>query len=181
MDRIVFAVLLLMAAIATAGPRLALAEDAIRIGYVDVRKVLYESDSGKRHKVEMERLIKQRQDQLSKEEQKLRELQQAYEKNKLTLTEAQKKEKQKEFQDALQAFQQHRNEARQELNKKDSDFTRQALVEIRAIVHALAREEKLALVFEKNELNGMLVLYAQDGPDLTDKVLARFNASSGKK
>lgn len=157
------------------------AEDAIRIGYVDVRKVLYESESGKRHKAEMERLIKSHQDQLSKEEQKLRELQQAYEKNKLTLTEAQKKEKQKEFQDKFQAFQQHRSEAQQELSKKDNEFTRQALADIRAIVQALAREEKLALVFEKNELNGMLVLYAQDGPDLTDKVLARFNAKSGKK
>lgn len=179
MNRIVFAVLLVMAAV-TAGLRPAPAEEVARIGYVDVRKVLNESDSGKRHKAEMERLIKQRQEQLGKEEQKLRELQQAYEKNKLTLTDAQKREKQKEFQDKLEAFRQHRSEAQQELNKKDNDFTRQAIADIRTIVRALAREEKLMLVFEKNELNGILVLYAQDGPDLTDKVLARFNARSGK-
>ncbi len=180
MTRIVFAVLWMIGAV-TAGPRPSSAEDAVRIGYVDVRKVLNESESGKRHKAEMEKLLKERQDQLGKEEQQLRELQQAYEKNKLTLSDAQKKQKQKEFQEKFRVFHKHRSEAQRELNQKDNDFTRHAIAEVRAIVRTLAREEKLALVFEKNELEGMLVLYAQDGPDLTDKVLARFNASSGKQ
>ncbi len=173
-------ILLGLLAVGAAGIPPAFAEDAVRIGYVDLRRVLHESDLGKRHKAEMETLIKQRQGELEKEEETLRAMQQEYEKNRLTLTEAQKKEKQRAFQEKFEAFQQHRNQAQQELSRKDNEFTRQAIAKIRQIVRALAREEKLALVFEKNELDGLLVLYAQDGPDLTDKVLAAFNAA-GKK
>jgi outer membrane protein len=173
--------LLILLAVVTLKPALAAAE-AVRIGYVDLRRVLSESELGKRHKAEMEKLLKQRQAELEKEEQVLRDMQQDYDKNRYTLSESQIKERQKSFQEKFEAFQKHRQEAQQELQRKDSEFTRQALTNIRQIVRSLAQEEKLALVFEKSELGGgLFVLYAQDGPDLTDKVLARFNATAKKQ
>jgi len=154
----------------------ALAADGPRLGYVDVRKVLSESKAGKSSKAVLEKLIKQKQAVLEKEEKQLKDMQQSYEKEQLTLTEAQKKEKQKAFQEKLQAFQKLRAESQNEVRKKDTEFTNKAMNDIQAIIRELAEQEKLLMVFEKNQVP----LYAQDGPDLTDKVLKKYDAKYGK-
>jgi len=153
------------------------AAEGVRIGYVDMRKVMLESKAGTQKKAEIEKLIKQRQDKLAKEEQKLKDLEQVFEKDKLVLTDAQKKEKQKEFETKVQAFQKMASEAQREIGEKDNEFARKAVDDIKGIVRDLATEEKLTLVFEKNQ---QPVLYAEDGPDLTDKVLQRYDAKFGK-
>lgn len=172
MKRAVWLVLL-GAWIAAAGA--AYAED-VRIGYVDLRKVITESKAGQRVKGEIEKTVKARRESLSRDEQKLKEMQQAYEKDKLLLSDSQKQAKQKEFDEKLRAFQQARAQAQREIEQKEREFTRKALPQIREIVRVMAKEQKLTLVFEKNE---MPVLYAADGPDLTSAVIKRFDAKGG--
>lgn len=152
----------------------AFAADSIVIGYVDMRKVLAESKGGQRVKAELEKTVKQRQEALAKEESQLKALEQAFEKDKPLLSESQRQEKQKEFQQRLQAYQRSAGEAQREISQKEADYTKKAVPEIRAIIRDVAREEKLTLVFEKHEIPA---LYAVDGPDLTEKVLARYNKS----
>jgi outer membrane protein len=154
----------------------AVAADPARIGYVDLRKVLLESKAGKANKAEMEKLIKQKQDQLRGEEQKLKTLQQNFEKEQLLLTDQQKKDRQKEFQEKVQAFQKLQAGAEQEVRRKDGEFTQKAVDAIRAIVADLAREKKLMLVFEITAQP----VYAEPGPDLTADVLRKYDAKGGK-
>lgn len=151
----------------------AYAED-IRIGYVDIRKVMTESKSGSKVRAEIEKTIKTRRESLAQEEKKLKDLQEAFEKDKLLLSESQRVTKQKEFQERVRAFQQARADAQHEIEQKEREFTSKALPKIRDIIRDLAKEQKLTLVFEKNEAP---VLYAVDGPDLTDKVMQRFDAA----
>jgi len=151
--------------------------DKARFGYVNVRKVFAESKAGKHYKVELDKLTKQKKDQLAREEQKLKDMQAAYEKEQLTLTEAQKKERQRDFQQKAEAYQKLTQEAQREVNQKDAEYTQKAMAEIGGIVGEIARQEKLMLVFEKNQ---MPVLYAEDGPDLTDTVIKKYDAKAGK-
>lgn len=144
------------------------------IGYVDMRKVLTENKTGQRVKADLEKEVKTRKDALAKEEEKLKALQQAYEKDKLLLSESQRQEKQKDFQQKFETYQKQAAQAQRELSQKEAEYTKKAVPEIRAIIRELAKEEKLTLVFEKNDVPA---LYAADGPDLTDKVLARYNKS----
>lgn len=146
--------------------------EAVGIGYVDMRKVLTENKTGQRVKADIEKAAKARQDALAKEEQKLKGLQQAYEKDKLLLSEAQRKEKQKDFQKKLEAYQTQAAQAQRELSQQEAEYTKKAVPEIRAIIRELAQEQKLSLVFEKNQVPA---LYSADGPDLTETVLARYN------
>lgn len=148
----------------------------VRIGYVDMRRVLTESKAGQQVKGEIEKTVKQRQEALAREEQKLKELQQAYEKEKLILSEAQRQEKQKEFEQRLNAYRQATAEAQREIQQKEQAYTKKALPEVRTIISDIAKAEKLTLVFEKHE---MPVLYAADGPDLTEKVIKRLDAKPG--
>ena len=64
---------------------------AERIGYVDMARVMSESAAGKRARAEIEGMVKLKQEQISRESQKLKTLQQSLEKEQpLTLTAAQK-------------------------------------------------------------------------------------------
>ncbi len=146
--------------------------EAVGIGYVDMRKVLTENKAGQRVKADIEKAAKARQDALAKEEQKLKGLQEAYEKDKLLLSEAQRKEKQKDFQKKFEAYKKQAAQAQHDLSQKETEYTKKAVPEIRAIIRELALEQKLSLVFEKNQVPA---LYSADGPDLTEAVLSRYN------
>ncbi|HEX9625702.1 MAG TPA: OmpH family outer membrane protein [Acidiferrobacterales bacterium] len=154
------------------------AAEKLRIGYVDLRQVVVESKGGQQHKAEMEKAVKAKQEQISKEEEKLKALKEKFDKDQLAMSESQKQARQQELQEKFQALQKLANDAQGELRKKDMDYTNKSLGEVREIIGALAKEEDLALVFEKSELS---VLYAEDGLDLTPKVLQKLDAKSARK
>lgn len=151
------------------------ADDA-RIGYVDLRKVLAESKAGQHAADEIQQLVKQREAALKKKDEEFKDLKQKYEKNKLVLSASQRQSKENELQEKFAAFQQARADARREVEQKQRDYTDKALPRIRAIIRDLAREEKLTLVLDMNQ---MPVLYASGTPDLTNKVIQRFDAKGG--
>jgi outer membrane protein len=155
-----------------------LAADSLKMGYVDMRAVLTESKSGKAHRAELENYIKDKQAALRKEEDKLNAMKQSLEKEQLTLSDKQKQDKQHDFQAKVQAFQKMAGEADQELRKKDADYTNKAVADIRKIIADLAKAEKINIVLAKTD---MTVLYADDGMDLTQKVIDKFDAQSAKK
>lgn len=145
----------------------------IKIAYVDVRQVLVESNAGKQFQSTTEKAGREKQNLFAAEEKKLQSLKAAYEKDQLTLSEAQKRSKQRELQDKYQALQNSVNDTQKEFRQRETEFTSRALKDIRAAITEVAKEEKVTLVLEKTEMS---VLYAEDGLDLTAKVLQKFNA-----
>lgn len=155
-----------------------LAADGVKIGYVDMRAVVLESKSGQQHKLEMEKFVKDKQAVLKKEEDKLKSLQQSLEKEMLTLSEAQKQDKQRGFQEKVQAFQKSAQDAERDLRQKDTEYTNKSLEEIRKVITEVAKEEKVGLVLGKTEMS---VLYAEDGMDLTPKVIQKYDSRPAAK
>lgn len=147
-----------------------------RIGYVDVRAVLAESNTGKQHRATLEKYIKDKQAAIKKEEEKLDGLKKAFEKDALTLSDSQRQQRQQEFQQKVQALQKMAQEAERELQQKDRDYTGKSLETVRAIVAEVAKEEGIQLVISRGE-----VLYGEDGMDLTARVSQRFDSRAGKK
>ncbi len=160
------------------GSTMAGAADKPAIAYVDVRAVLVESKAGKQHKAEMDKFVLNKQAALKKEEDKLKSLQQTLEKEMLTLTESQKQDKQRGFQEKVQALQKMAQDAERELRQKDSEYTNKSVEEIRKIIIETAKEEKLGLVLGKTEMS---VLYAEDGMDLTPKVIQKYDSLPAAK
>ena len=148
------------------------------IGYVDVRTVLLESKAGKQHKAEIEKIVKDKQATFKKEEEKLKTLQQNLEKEMLTLSDAQKQEKQRGFQEKVQTLQKNAQEVERDLRQKDSEYSNKAIEEMRKVIAEVAKEEKLSLVFGKSEMS---VLYSEEGMDITNKVIQKLDSRAGKK
>ncbi len=153
----------------------AAAADKPAIGYVNLRTVLVESKVGKRNKAELDKLIKQKESAISDAQEKLKAMQESFRKEQLLMTDDQKKAKQNEFQEKAQAYQEMVNEAKQTVNKKDNEYANKSLAEIKPIIAEIAKEMKISIVFDANELS---VLYADKGMDLTQKVIERYDAKS---
>ncbi|GAB4507507.1 MAG: hypothetical protein Tsb0026_03250 [Sulfuricaulis sp.] len=153
----------------------AVAADKPAIAYVDVRKILMESKIGKKNKTEFEKMIKEKESALGKEEEKLKAMQEAFQKDQLMMTDEQKKAKQKTFQEKADAFQKMVRDAKQEVGKKENEYTSRALTELRAIIADLAKEMKLSLVLEVSESG---LLYAEESMNLTSKVMEKYDTKT---
>jgi outer membrane protein len=153
----------------------AMAADQPAIGYVDVRKVIQESKVGKKNKAEFEKLIKDKESVLAKEEEKLKAMQEAFQKDQLLMTDEQKKAKLKEYQGKGEAYQKSVREARQMIDKKNNEFTNKLISDVRVIIADIAKEMKLSLVLEMSESG---LLYAEEGMDLTSKVIEKYDAKA---
>lgn len=149
-----------------------------KIGYLDLRQLITESNAGKAHRAALEKIAKEKQTGFEGEQKKLEEMKSKLDKDALTLTDAQKTERQKEFQQKVQTLQKSAGEAQQELVKKDQDFTRKAFEDVRAVVAEVAKADHLNIVLEKGEAN---VLYGDPTLDITQKVMEKFNARTAKK
>jgi outer membrane protein len=153
----------------------ALAADMPAIGYVNLHTVLLQSKVGKRNKAELDKLIKQKELAISQAQDKLKAMQEAFQKNQLVMTDDQKKAKQKEFQEKAQAYQDMVVQAKQAVNEKDNEYASKSLAGIKPVIAEIAKEKKISIVFDANELS---VLYADKGMDLTQQVIQRYDAES---
>lgn len=151
------------------------AGEKLALGYVNLRTVIVESKTGKQNRAQLEKLVKEKQIVLAKEEKALQALDQAFQKDQLLLTDVQKQEKQKEFQAKGEAYQKMMAEAKQSVSQKDEELTTQAVKAIKVIAADLAKERKLNLVLEVSDTT---VLYADEDMDLTKQVLDRYDAKS---
>jgi outer membrane protein len=154
---------------------MATAADKLAIGYVNLHTAVLESKVGKRNTAEIEKLIKEKESFLSGEKSKLQAIDQAFQKDQLLMTDSQKQAKQKEFQDKIETYQKMVATAKQSIDKKQNEFASKSIGEIKTIIAALAKEMKLSIVFDVNELS---VLYAEEGMDLTKKVIEKYDAKS---
>jgi len=145
------------------------------VGYVNLHKVLLESKVGKRNKAELDKLIKEKESMISGEEAKLQAMQQAFQKEQLLMTDVQKQEKQKAFQEKAEAYQKMVGEAKQAVSKKDNEFASKSVADIKVVVADIAKEMKLHLVLDASAGS---VLYAEEGMDLTQKVIEKYDAKA---
>ncbi len=163
-----------LAGLALSGP---VAADLV-IGFVDPRPVLAaasETKANKQHTEAMEKFVKEKQAALKKEDDSLRALGQSLEKEMALLSDAQKDQKQKDFQQKLVTLRNKAKDAEQEAMKKDAEFKQALESEIRRIVDEVAREQKVNLVLNRAE-----VFYTDTGVDLTEKVVKKLQVSMQK-
>jgi len=158
-----------------AGTLPTMAADKGAVAYVNMQRVVSDSKGGQRIRAEMEKFAKDKQATLQKEQEKLKGLQQEFQKNQLLLTDQQKQQKQQEFQAKIQAYQKMEADARQALAKREGELGNKAVADIRAIVKDLAKEQNYSLVLFLPEQN---VLPVDESVDLTAKVLERYNAKT---
>jgi len=144
----------------------------LKVAYVDGQAVLNDSAAGKQERAKIEKFFKKKKAALEKDENKLKSMQKKFEKDKLTMSKSQSEKWQIDFRDKVQGFQKKSAEAQREVQQKEREYSRKAAAEIQKIVDAVAKEQKVNLVLEKNRSG---LLFADASMDITPEVIKRFD------
>lgn len=146
------------------------------IAYIDLQKVMVESNKGK----EAKQTLTQEADRLKKtldgKQDELQKMKDAIEKQGTTITPEARTEKEKQYQNKLKDYQRLANDYQTELQQKDMELTQKMLKELEAVIKSLGEKEKYTLIVEKSQ-----VLYAAPAIDITAKVINSFNEATKKK
>jgi outer membrane protein len=148
------------------------------IVYVDLQRVMLESEKGKEAKKaltsEAERLKKN----LDGKQEELQKMKDTIEKQGATITPDARAEKEKQYQIKLKDYQRLYNDYQGELQQKDMEFTQKIVKDLEEIIKNMGEKEKYMLILEKNQAG---ILYGAPAVDITNKVINLYNEAAKKK
>jgi outer membrane protein len=151
---------------------------AIRIGYVDLQKVMIESDRGKEARKALSEELDKRKKEVGQRQDELQRLKDSLEKQSVMLTPEARLEKEKQYQAKLKDYQRITNDYQAELQQKDQEFIQKILKDLEEVIKGMGESEKYTLILEKTQAG---ILFAASSSDVTDKVVALYNEWARKK
>ena len=167
MKRLVF--LALAAFVATA----ASAADA-KIGFVNTERVFRDAAPAVRAQKKIEQEFAKRDQEMHKMSEQIRKLQEALEKNLATMSETERRSKEREFAELNKDFQRKQREFREDLNQRRNEELAAVLERANRVIKAIAESEKYDIIFQE-------AVYASPRIDITDKVMKALEAKPSAK
>jgi outer membrane protein len=146
--------------------------DDIKVGVVDLMKVLNESDAGKKAKTELEAAIKAKQTVIDEKGKEIEKMKGDIEKQSSVLSAEAKKQKQDELEKMIREYQRTVSDSQNEVKKRESELTNGILREIRSIVEKMGKDDGYTMIIENAE---GIILYSKKDLDLTDAVIKKYN------
>ena len=151
---------------------------AEKIGFVDVREVITQSEAGKRAQKEFQKILEKKKAALKSKEAALKKEKEAYERQRPGWSEIAAREKEMELQKKIRAFQRLVSQTQEEMQRKDQELSRKLVPEIYKIIHTIAEKEGYSLVLDTNN---PVVIYSSRGNNITSQVIGEFNKVSVKE
>jgi len=165
----------LMLAAVLVAPVPSYSADAVKFGAIDVQKVLNESESGKKAKTDLEVLIKLKQTTIDEKGKSIEKLKADIEKQASVLSADARKTKEEELEKSVREYQRLVQDSQAEIKKKEAELTENILKDIKDLVEKTGAENKYTLILEKG-----MVLYSDQGIDITDTILKKYDESKAK-
>jgi len=135
-----------------------------KIGFVNTERIMRESAPAQRAQKKIEGEFMKRDQELTRLAEQLKRLQEDVEKNAVTMSEAQRRVKERELGDLDRDFQRKRREFQEDLNQRRNEELAQVLEQANRAIRALAEQEKYDIIFQD-------AVYANPRIDLTDRVI----------
>ena len=144
---------------------------ATNLAYVDMEKVMNESEKGKKYKKDLENKLSYYQNKAKELQNKIQDLQKQLQSP--ALKDNVKEEKRKELRDLARQLQSLEAQANEELAKMKAEAEKNMVMEIKKIAEKIAKERNLDAIFYGGLVSG--VLYASPKLDITNDVLKEYN------
>jgi outer membrane protein len=148
----------------------------LKLGSVDIQKVLVLSDAGKDAKEQLSQRAGKYEGEKSSREEDLKKLKTELEKQSVLLSEAKRSEKEKDYQQKLKEYQRFLKDAQDDLQAKNDELTNRIVEEVVKSTQDYGRKNGYSFIFVKND--GMV--YMDEKSDLTDEILKMVNAARKK-
>ena len=149
-----------------------------RVGYGDFNRALNEVSDGKRAKQRLKDEFEEKQAKLDRLQSELKALKDGIDRDRLIVSEEALRRREDEYQRKFNELQSRLDGFRMEMSTREHNLTNDILSRLRSIVKEIGRDEGYVLILEKSQ---DVVLYSQDGGDLTDRVISAYDRGRGTK
>jgi outer membrane protein len=136
----------------------------MKIGFVNTERVFREAAPAKRAQQVLEREFSARNSELARIEKQGRDLTTELERDTGTLTEAQRREKERQLADISRNFQRIQREIREDLNLRRNEELARVQERATRVINQIAEQEKFDLIIQE-------AVFASSRIDITDKVI----------
>ncbi len=148
----------------------------VKIGYVDLQKIVTTSQQGKEAMKTLDSIEKAKNALIKEKVSQIRKIEEEVAKQGALLTEEAKQKKQVEHDKLVSEFQQMKKDRDEELKKNEAVFIQKIILDIKKMLAKIAAEEGYIAI-----LNDAGVVYIPEKMNLTDRVLNQFNEISSEK
>jgi outer membrane protein len=142
-----------------------------KIGFVNTERIMRESAPAQRAQKKIEGEFTKRDQELTRIAEQLKRMQEEIEKNSVTMTDIQRRTKERELGDADRDFQRKRREFQEDLNQRRNEELAQVLEQANRAIRAIAEQEKYDIIFQD-------AVYANPRIDLTERVIKALESGS---
>ncbi len=150
----------------------------LKFGFVDLNKALNESNKGKKAVTALESLVQSKQKVIAEKEAELNNLKNEIMSQTAILNSEALKKKQEHHDELLKVYQRMIQDSKDEIQKRQSDFMKDIIIDIRRVIAKFGEDEGYTAIFEKFESG---LLYMPDSADLTETIINIFNGSSSEE
>ena len=142
-----------------------------KFGFVHTERILRDAAPAQRAQKKIESEFKKRDQELAQIAGELKRMQDDLDKNSMTMSETQRRSKEREFGDLNRDFQRKQREFREDLNQRRNEELAQVVAEANRVIKQIAEQEKFDIIFQD-------AVFASPRIDITDKVIKALD--SGK-
>ena len=135
-----------------------------KFGFVNTERILRDAAPAVRAQKKIESEFKKRDDELAKMAEQLKRMQDDLDKNSVTMSETQRRNKEREFGDLNRDFQRRQREFREDLNQRRNEELAQVVEQANRVIRQIAEQEKYDIIFQD-------AVFASPRIDLTEKVI----------
>jgi len=135
-----------------------------KIGFVNTERVFREAAPAKRAQQKLEREFAARNAELAKLEKQGRDLQTELERDNVTMTDAARREKERQLADVSRSFQRLQRELREDLNQRRNEALAGVQESATRVINQIAEQERFDLILQE-------AVFASGKIDITDKVI----------
>ena len=157
------------------GYSLSFARERIKIGYIDIQRVIGESQAGKRARDRFQAQVKKAEADIIKERQDIERLKSDLEKKGPLLKEEERRNLELDLQKRSVNLQRSMSDYQQDLQVKNNEMMSDILKELEKIVNEVGKAEKFTMILERSQ-----ILYSDQGIDITSKVIETYNSRAKK-
>jgi outer membrane protein len=135
-----------------------------RIGFVNTERVLRDSAPAVRAQTRLKAEFQKREEDIARVEAELKRLQTDLEKNAVTMAEAQRRAKERDFGELNRDYQRKLRELREDSNQRRNEELAQVIDHANRVIRQIAEQEKFDIIFQD-------AVYASPRIDITDRVI----------
>jgi outer membrane protein len=135
-----------------------------KFGFVNTERILRDAAPAQRAQKKIEAEFQKRDQELARIADQLKRMQDDMEKNSVTMSETQRRAKERDFGDLNRDFQRKQREFREDLNQRRNEELAQVVEQANRVIRQIAEQEKFDIIFQD-------AVFASPRIDITDKVI----------